>query len=58
MGKQLARHWSRGQESRIAAGAPLNYEFAMYRFNPDGKCPNWSKGAAGAVAVAFKIAAD
>ena len=25
-------------------------------FNPDGKRPNWSKGAAGAVAVAFKVA--
>jgi hypothetical protein len=27
-------------------------------FNPDGKRPNWSKGAAGAVAVAFKVAGD
>ena len=25
-------------------------------FNPDGKRRNWSKGAAGAVAVAFKVA--
>ena len=25
-------------------------------FNPDGKRPNWSKGAAGAVAAAFKVA--
>ncbi len=25
-------------------------------FNPDGKHRNWSKGAAGAVAVAFKVA--
>jgi len=25
-------------------------------FNPGGKCQNWSKGAAGAAAVAFKIA--
>jgi len=25
-------------------------------FNPDGKRPNWSKSAAGAVAVAFKVA--
>ena len=25
-------------------------------FNPDGKRPNWSKGAAGAVAAAFKAA--
>jgi hypothetical protein len=25
-------------------------------FNPDGKRPNWSKGAAGAASVAFKIA--
>ncbi len=25
-------------------------------FNPEGKRPNWSKGAAGAVAVAFKVA--
>jgi hypothetical protein len=24
-------------------------------FNPDGKRPNWSKGAAGAVAAAFKV---
>jgi hypothetical protein len=31
MGKQLARHWTRGQRSRIAVTAPLNYEFAMYR---------------------------
>lgn len=28
------------------------------RFNPDGKCPNWSKGAAGAVSVAFKVAGE
>jgi hypothetical protein len=27
-------------------------------FNPDGKRRNWSKGAAGAVAVAFKIAGE
>jgi hypothetical protein len=27
-------------------------------FNPEGKQPNWSKGAAGAVAVAFKVAGD
>jgi hypothetical protein len=27
-------------------------------FNPDGKRPNWSKGAAGAVAVAFKVAEE
>jgi hypothetical protein len=28
------------------------------RFNPHGKRPNWSKGAAGAVAAAFQIAGD
>jgi hypothetical protein len=27
-------------------------------FNPDGKHRNWSKGAAGAVAVAFKVAGE
>lgn len=27
-------------------------------FNPDGKRANWSKGAAGAVAVAFKVAGE
>jgi hypothetical protein len=27
-------------------------------FNPDGKRRNWSKGAAGAVAVAYKVAGD
>ena len=27
-------------------------------FNPDGKQQNWSKGAAGAVAVAFQVAGD
>ena len=27
-------------------------------FNPDSKHRNWSKGAAGAVAVAFKVAGD
>jgi hypothetical protein len=27
-------------------------------FNPDGKYPNWSKGAAGAVAVAFKASGE
>jgi hypothetical protein len=31
---------------------------AMGLFNPDGKCPNWSKGAAGAAAVAFKAAGE
>ena len=31
---------------------------AAERFNPDGKRRNWSKGAAGAVAVAFKAAGD
>src|ERR1017187_4906783 len=31
MGEQLARHWTRGQRSRIAASGPHNYEFAMYR---------------------------
>ena len=28
------------------------------RFNPDGKRRNWSKGAAGAVAVAFRVAGE
>ena len=27
-------------------------------FNPNGKRPNWSKGAAGAVSVAFKVAGE
>lgn len=27
-------------------------------FNPDGKRLNWSEGAAGAVAVAFKVAGE
>ena len=27
-------------------------------FNPDGKHQNWSRGAAGAVAVAFKVAGE
>ena len=27
-------------------------------FNPDGQRPNWSKGAAGAVSVAFKVAGE
>ena len=27
-------------------------------FNPDGKRPNWSKGAVGAVSVAFKVAGE
>jgi hypothetical protein len=27
-------------------------------FNPDGKQRNWSKGAAGAAAVAFKVAGE
>jgi hypothetical protein len=30
MGKQLARHWTRGQGSQIAAAGRLNYEFAIY----------------------------
>jgi len=34
MGKQLARHWTRGQGSRIAVVRALNYEFAMYRKSP------------------------
>jgi hypothetical protein len=31
-------------------------ECAAEMFNPNGKRPNWSKGAAAAVAVAFKVA--
>ena len=31
---------------------------AAERFNPNGKRRNWSKDAAGAVAVAFKVAGD
>lgn len=31
---------------------------AAERFNPDGKFRNWSKGAAGAVAAAFKVAGE
>jgi hypothetical protein len=31
MDKQLAQHRTQEQESRIAAAAHLNYEFAMYR---------------------------
>ena len=31
---------------------------AAERFNPSGKLQNWSKGAAGAVAVAFKVAGE
>jgi hypothetical protein len=27
-------------------------------FNPDGQCANWSKGAAGAVSAAFKVAEE
>jgi hypothetical protein len=30
MSKQLARHWTRWQESGIAVARPLNYDFAMY----------------------------
>ncbi len=33
-------------------------ERALQLFNPDGKRRHWSKGAAGAVAVAFKVAGD
>jgi hypothetical protein len=35
MGRQLARHWTRGQGSRIAVEVPLNYEFAMFRETKD-----------------------
>ena len=31
---------------------------AAQLFNPEGKLQNWSKGAAGAVAVAFKVAGE
>jgi len=31
---------------------------AAERFNPGGKLQNWSKGAAGAVAAAFKVAEE
>lgn len=33
-------------------------ERAAELFNPDGKRPHWSKGAAGAVAVAYKVAVE
>jgi hypothetical protein len=36
MSKQLARHGTWGQGSRIAATAPLNYEFAMYTIDQRG----------------------
>jgi hypothetical protein len=42
---------------RCAAGQKWR-DRAAELFNPDGKRPNWSKGAAGAVAVAFKVAGD
>jgi hypothetical protein len=41
MGKQLARHGSRRQGSRMAAAALLNYEFAMYRRNIDQSYAGW-----------------
>ena len=34
------------------------HDRARELFNPDGKLPNWSKGAAGAVAAAFKVASE
>ena len=46
---------------RRALGCPADQKWrdrAAERFNPDGKRRNWSKGAAGAVAVAFKVAGD
>ena len=42
---------------RCAAGQKWR-DRAAELFNPDGNRPNWSKGAAGAVAVAFKVAGD
>jgi hypothetical protein len=45
---------------KALGGAPAQKwrDRAGERFNPDGKCRNWSKGAAGAVAVAFKVAGE
>lgn len=45
---------------KILGGAPDQKwrDRAGERFNPGGQWPDWSKGAAGAVAVAFKVASD
>lgn len=45
---------------KILGGTPEQKwrDRAAERFNPDGKQRHWSQGAAGAVAVAFKVAAE
>ncbi len=45
---------------KILGGAPDQKwrDRAGERFNPGGQWPDWSKGAAGAVAVAFKVAGE
>ncbi len=49
------------QSLKKALGCPKDQKWrdrAGDLFNPDGKRPNWSKGAAGAVAAAFKLAGE
>lgn len=49
------------QSLKKALGGPPEQKWrerALELFNRDGKRRHWSKGAAGAVAVAFKVAAD
>ena len=60
------RHLHRGQHQTAPGGPPTRArardqkwrDRAAELFNPDGKRQNWSKGAAGAVAVAFTVAVD
>jgi hypothetical protein len=51
MGKQLARHWTRGQGSRIAAEGPLNYEFATHKRPVSGRKTTVVVNACSAVLV-------
>ena len=49
------------QSLKKALGCAMGQKWrdrAAELFNPDGKRRNWSKGAAGAVAVAFKVAGE
>ena len=53
--------WVAPQSLKKALGCKTNQKWrerAGELFNADGKRPNWSKGAAGAIAAAFKVSGE
>jgi len=58
-GKRIAKVAPQSLKKALGCATDQKWrDRAAQLFNPEGKLRNWSKGAAGAVAVAFKIAGE